>query len=74
MVKIVGISGSLRSGSLNAALLRAAVELAPKDTEIEIGSISGIPLYNADLEAAEGIPPAVTALKEAVAGRTGCCW
>jgi chromate reductase, NAD(P)H dehydrogenase (quinone) len=71
MVKIVGISGSLRSGSLNAALLRAAVELAPKDTEIEIGSISGIPLYNADLEAAEGIPPGVTALKEAVAGADG---
>ena len=36
MAKIIGISGSLRRASFNAALLRAAVELAPAGTSIEI--------------------------------------
>jgi chromate reductase, NAD(P)H dehydrogenase (quinone) len=63
---ILGLSGSLRAGSLNAALLRAAVELAPDDVTIEIGSIRGIPLYDGDVEASEGIPPVVSALKERV--------
>ena len=71
MVRIVGISGSLRAGSFNAALLRAAVELAPEGCEIVAETIRGVPLYDADLEAAEGIPPAVTRLKEAVAAADG---
>ncbi|AMO95683.1 NADPH-dependent FMN reductase family protein [Collimonas fungivorans] len=67
MSKIVGVAGSLRSGSLNAALLRAAAELMPAGSELEIGSIKGIPLYDGDLELAEGIPPAVALLKEQIA-------
>jgi chromate reductase len=67
MSKIVGVAGSLRSGSLNAALLRAAAELMPAGSELEIGTIKGIPLYDADLEQAEGIPPAVALLKEQIA-------
>ena len=35
----------------------------PQGVELEIGSIAGIPLYDGDLEAAQGIPPAVQALK-----------
>ena len=50
MAKLIGVSGSLRKGSFNSALLRAAVEVAPAGTEVEIGSIAGIPLYDADLE------------------------
>lgn len=66
MTKIVGIAGSLRQASFNAALLRAAVELAPPGITIEIASIRDIPLYDGDLEAA-GFPDAVSALKDAVA-------
>ena len=61
-MKILGISGSLRKGSYNSALLRAAVQLAPEGTTIEIGSIQGIPLYDGDVEAA-GYPAAAAALK-----------
>ncbi|PFH12154.1 NAD(P)H-dependent FMN reductase [Collimonas sp. PA-H2] len=67
MTKIVGVAGSLRSGSLNAALLRAAVDLMPAGATLEIGTIKGIPLYDGDLEQAEGIPAAVTLLKEQIA-------
>jgi len=67
---ILGISGSLRRGSFNALLLRAAAEMAPAGTTIEIGSIEGIPLYNQDVED-QGIPQAVQALKERVIATDG---
>jgi chromate reductase len=65
MPKILGIAGSLRRASFNAALLRAAVEVAPAGTTIEIASIRGIPLYDGDVEA-QGIPAAVLELKEKI--------
>jgi NAD(P)H-dependent FMN reductase len=65
MAKILGIAGSLRRASFNAALLRAAVELAPPGTSIESASIRDIPLYDGDVEA-QGIPPAVAELKDKV--------
>lgn len=71
MVRIVGISGSLRVRSFNAALLRVAAELAPAGAVIEIESIKGIPLYDGDLEASAGIPPVVAALKDKVAAADG---
>jgi NAD(P)H-dependent FMN reductase len=68
---IVGISGSLRRGSYNAALLRAAVELAPPGTTVEPASIRGIPLYDGDVEAESGIPEVVSALKDRIAAADG---
>ena len=65
-MKILGISGSLRKGSYNTALLKAAVGLMPDGVELEAGSIHGIPLYDGDLEAAQGSPPAVQALKDRI--------
>lgn len=50
MTKILGIAGSLRKDSFNRSLLRAAVELAPSEIEIEIFDIAEIPLFNQDLE------------------------
>ena len=71
MTKLVAISGSLRKGSLNTALLRAALTMAPDGVDIVEGSIHGIPLYDGDVEAAEGIPEAVTRLKDQVAVADG---
>ena len=70
MMKVLGISGSLRRGSHNSALLRAAVPLMPPDAMLEIASIRGIPLYDGDIEA-QGIPAAVSALKDAVVAADG---
>jgi chromate reductase len=69
--RIIGISGSLRRGSFNTSLLRAAVELMPNSAELRIESIEGIPLYNGDVEDAEGIPGPVAELKKAIAGADG---
>jgi NAD(P)H-dependent FMN reductase len=69
--RILGISGSLRKASYNTALLEAAVELAPAGTTIEAAGIHGIPLYDGDLEAAHGVPAAVTGLKERIAAADG---
>jgi chromate reductase len=71
MTTIVGISGSLRRGSFNSALLRAAAAAMPAGTELRIESIAAIPLYNGDDEAANGIPPAVARLKDAIAAADG---
>ena len=66
-MRIVGIAGSLRAGSFNAALLRAAAEECPPQATVEIESIRGIPLYDGDVEAAQGIPARAAELKERVA-------
>ena len=71
MLRIVGIAGSLRSGSFNAALLRAAVEECPPQASLQVESIRGIPLYDGDVEAAQGIPPAVAVLKDRIARADG---
>ena len=71
MTTIIGISGSLRRGSLNSALLRAATELMPAGAELRIGSIEGIPLYNGDVEASEGVPGRVTELKNQIIAANG---
>ncbi|HVP34696.1 MAG TPA: NADPH-dependent FMN reductase [Steroidobacteraceae bacterium] len=70
MLKLLGISGSLRRGSYNSALLRAATGLMPADATLEVASIRAIPLYDGDVEA-QGIPAAVSELKEAVVAAAG---
>ncbi len=64
MIQIIGISGSLRTGSFNTALLRAAGSLMPDEAELAIESIDNIPLYNFDVESADGIPDAVRNLQD----------
>lgn len=71
MVNIVGISGSLRKGSFNTSLLRAAVGLMPEGATLAAHTIHGIPLYDGDEDAAHGLPAAVLALKDAIAGADG---
>jgi NAD(P)H-dependent FMN reductase len=67
MTTIIGISGSLRKNSHNAGLLRAAREVAPPGTQLEIASIREIPLYDGDVEAASGVPDVVKHLKDRIA-------
>jgi chromate reductase, NAD(P)H dehydrogenase (quinone) len=71
MPSIVGISGSLRKGSFNTALLRAAAEAAPAGMTIDQTTIAGIPLYDGDVEAESGIPDAVRDLKDRIAAADG---
>ncbi len=71
MKTIVGISGSLRKGSFNTAVLREMARSVPDGFKIEERSIAGIPLYNGDDEAASGVPGAVENLKEAIAAADG---
>src|SRR5437588_11068473 len=70
MTKVLGISGSLRRGSYNGALLRAAQRLMPEDATLEMASIRGIPLYDGDVET-QGIPAAVSQLKQAIVAADG---
>lgn len=68
---IVGLSGSLRRASYNTALLQAAAMLMPNDATLTVATIHGIPLYDGDVEAADGIPPAATKLKDQIAAADG---
>lgn len=71
MVKLVGISGSLRNRSFNTSLLNAAEKHLPDGVTLTKGTISGVPLYDGDLEAAEGVPEAVTMLKRQMSEADG---
>lgn len=64
-LKIIALSGALRRASYNTALLRAAAGMAPEGVAIELRTLHGIPLYDGDVEA-EGIPEAVTRLREEI--------
>ncbi len=71
MLRIIGLSGSLRRGSFNSAVLRAAAALMPPDSVLELESIAAIPLYDGDQETAGGVPAPVARLKDLIAGANG---
>ena len=61
-MKIVGICGSLRAGSSNAALLRAAAAIAPPELEVSVyEGLGGLPPFNPDIDHEDDIPPAPVA-------------
>lgn len=67
-IRVAGIAGSLREGSLNQGLLRAAAELAPAGMEIQIyGRLGEIPPYNDDVFQ-QGDPPPVADFKSFIGG------
>lgn len=68
--RVVAFAGSLRRGSFNRALLRAAQELAPNRMEIDIIEIGDLPFYNADVEA-DGDPPVVARFKDRLHAAVG---
>ena len=72
-IHFVGLSGSLRKGSLNTALLHSAMTLLPEDVSMEFASIADLPLYNADhdLPAVNERPEAVTIFRDILAKADG---
>lgn len=61
-MKILAISGSLRSVSLNSALLRAMAQLAPSGISVELyAELGRLPLFNPDIEASD--PPPIARLR-----------
>ena len=65
-MQILGISGSLRAGSLNTQLLRLAAEELPEGVELEFyEDLASIPPFDQDL--VDLAPDQVERLKEAVA-------
>ncbi|WP_095587336.1 NADPH-dependent FMN reductase [Actibacterium ureilyticum] len=62
---LLGISGSLRKGSFNSKLIREAARLFDPEsfTEADLN----LPLYNGDIEEAEGIPAPVAKLADQIA-------
>ncbi len=71
MIQLVGISGSLRKGSYNTALLRCAQAALPAEAQLEIRTLHDIPLYDGDVEAQGVIPAGVMALKSALSVADG---
>ncbi len=64
-IRVLAIAGSLRKGSLNKALVRAAIQVAPPGVVVEdFGDLGGIPLFNEDAENAQ--PERVRTLKEKI--------
>ncbi len=64
--RVLGFAGSLRRGSVNRAVLRAAQGLAPQGMTIEIFDLAPIPLYNEDVRE-QGLPPAVQEFRDKIA-------
>jgi chromate reductase, NAD(P)H dehydrogenase (quinone) len=71
VTRLIGLSGSLRQGSLNTSLLKAAAGLMPERSELVLGTIRDIPLYDGDVEASDGIPQSVARLKDDMADADG---
>ena len=66
-MKVLGISGSLRRGSHNAALLRAAAPLLPPGSELELWEgLKAVPPYDADDDTGEPRPWILRSLAEAI--------
>lgn len=72
VLKVLGICGSLRTGSYNRRLLEIAKALAPEGLEIEIyKGFHDFPVYNGDDEERDGIPAPVVELREMVRAADG---
>jgi chromate reductase len=64
-MRILVVSGSLRAGSHNTQLLRAAVEGAPEGVELDLWEgLGDLPIYDQDLDDPDDAPASVRRLRE----------
>jgi chromate reductase, NAD(P)H dehydrogenase (quinone) len=68
--RLLGLSGSLRKGSYNSAILAALAEIVFSEASLEIFPLNDVPLYDQDSDT-ETPPPAVADLRAAVASADG---
>src|SRR5271166_2479315 len=68
--RLLGLSGSLRKGSYNSAILAALAEIVFSEASLELFPLNDVPLYDQDSDT-ETPPPAVTRLRAAVASADG---
>ncbi len=67
-MKVLAISGSLRRGSYNEKVLRAAAELLPSEVEFELwDGLKAVPPYSED-DDADLVPATAARLRTAIAG------
>jgi NAD(P)H-dependent FMN reductase len=70
-MKIAAISGSLRAGSSNTAVLRAAARLAPAGVEVILfEGIADLPFFNPDLDG-EDVPAPVGTMRALIGSVDG---
>ncbi|MGZ5935640.1 MAG: NADPH-dependent FMN reductase [Rhizomicrobium sp.] len=70
-MKIIAISGSLRTASHNTSVLRAAARLAPDGVDIELfEGIGQLPFFNSDIEA-DGLPEEVARFRKVIGTADG---
>jgi NAD(P)H-dependent FMN reductase len=68
-VRVLAISGSLRAGSSNTAVLEAMRLVAPAGTVVTLyDGLAALPAFNPDLEEADDLPREARELRARVAG------
>ena len=70
-INILAIPGSLRQASLNRQLVRALQSVAPSDVQISVFYLNDIPIYNQDVELADGCPAAVQEMRDKIEAADG---
>ena len=74
MTTIAGVSGSLREGSINTALLRAIAALAPAGTTGDTATIKGIPLSTPTRRRPTAFRRRWPRSRTGLPPLTACCW
>jgi chromate reductase len=70
-MKVIAISGSLRAGSSNTAVLRAAARLAPSNVSVRLfDGIADLPFFNPDLDG-DHVPASVGVMRTAIGNADG---
>ena len=65
MIRLFGLSGSLRAASSSAALLRTLASRLDGRATLKIGEIGNLPHYNADTDGGPAVAALIKAIKEA---------